>query len=77
MLVRNIHFDKTAFVRFTLDDWQTTSEVMCKHVVSLPGLPPPFPRARTMGDVAGNISTGQLAEDEQKEGSGPTWDRFR
>ncbi|TBU38906.1 hypothetical protein BD309DRAFT_902684 [Dichomitus squalens] len=75
ILVRNVAFEKTVAVRFTLDDWQTTSEVMCKHVVSLPGLPPPFPRARTMGDVAANIATGQT-EDDQKEGLGPAWDRF-
>ncbi|KAH9897637.1 hypothetical protein C8Q73DRAFT_641564 [Cubamyces lactineus] len=75
VLVRNLSFEKTVAVRFTLDEWQTTSEVLCKHVVSLPGLPPPFPRARTMGDVAGNIATGQAVE-EEKETSGPAWDRF-
>ena len=75
VLVRNVAFEKTVAVRFTLDDWQTTSEVMCKHVVSLPGLPPPFPRARTLGDVAGNIASGQPTEDEKE--AGPTWDRFR
>ncbi|KAI8981346.1 hypothetical protein BD414DRAFT_387468, partial [Trametes punicea] len=75
VLVRNLAFEKTVAVRFTLDDWQTTSEVLCKHVVSLPGLPPPFPRARTMGDVAGTIASGQTAE-EEKEPSGPAWDRF-
>ncbi|CDO74423.1 Carbohydrate-Binding Module Family 21 protein [Trametes cinnabarina] len=75
VLVRNLSFEKTVAVRFTLDDWQTTSEVLCKHVVSLPGLPPPFPRARTMGDIAATLANGQAAEDE-KESSGPTWDRF-
>ncbi|KAI0673882.1 hypothetical protein C8Q78DRAFT_1068106 [Trametes maxima] len=75
VLVRNLSFEKTVAVRFTLDDWQTTSEVLCKHVVSLPGLPPPFPRARTMGDVAGHIATSQT-EDEKDAAFGPTWDRF-
>ena len=74
VLVRNVSFEKTVAVRFTMDDWQTTSEVMCKHVVSLPGLPPPFPRARTMGDVAGKIAAGQPAQDDE---TGPAWDRFR
>ncbi|KAI0778891.1 hypothetical protein BD413DRAFT_609439 [Trametes elegans] len=76
VLVRNLSFEKSVAVRFTLDEWQTTSEVLCKHVVSLPGLPPPFPRARTMGDVAGGIATGQAVEDEKKEQAGPAWDRF-
>ncbi|KAI0800511.1 hypothetical protein C8Q74DRAFT_1191747 [Fomes fomentarius] len=75
ILVRNVAFEKTVAVRFTLDEWQTTSEVMCKHVVSLPGLPPPFPRARTMGDVAGTIASGKPVEDE-KESAAPSWDRF-
>ncbi|OSD00901.1 carbohydrate-binding module family 21 protein [Trametes coccinea BRFM310] len=75
VLVRNLSFEKTVAVRFTLDDWQTTSEVLCKHVVSLPGLPPPFPRARTMGDIAATLASGQPAE-EEKETTGPTWDRF-
>ncbi|EIW63916.1 uncharacterized protein TRAVEDRAFT_61761 [Trametes versicolor FP-101664 SS1] len=74
VLVRNISFEKVVAVRFTLDDWQTTSEVLCKHVVSLPGLPPPFPRARTMGDVAANIASGN--SDDEKEAAGPSWDRF-
>ncbi|KIP02125.1 carbohydrate-binding module family 21 protein, partial [Phlebiopsis gigantea 11061_1 CR5-6] len=71
VLVRNIHFEKSVVVRFTLDDWQTTSEVACRHVVSLPGLPPPFPRpARpTLGDVAGQLAEG--AEDPSLQ-----WDRF-
>ena len=71
VLVRNIHFEKNVVVRFTLDDWQTTSEVVCKHVVSLPGLPPPFPRAHTIGDYA-----GQLAEGQTEDSGVPQWDRF-
>ncbi|OBZ68387.1 hypothetical protein A0H81_11507 [Grifola frondosa] len=76
VLVRNLSFEKTVAVRFTLDDWQTTSEVLCKHVVSLPGLPPPFPRARTLGDVAADIASGSTT-DEKEDFSNPTWDRFR
>ncbi|EKM61810.1 carbohydrate-binding module family 21 protein [Phanerochaete carnosa HHB-10118-sp] len=71
VLVRNIHFEKNVVVRFTLDDWQTTSEVVCKHVVSLPGLPPPFPRPHTIGDYA-----GQIAEGRAEESASCQWDRF-
>lgn len=54
-------FAKDVAVRFTLDDWQTTSEVSCKHVTSMPSLPPPFPHPHTEGDRAAVNST---------------WDRF-
>lgn len=50
-------------VRFTLDNWQTTSEVICKHVVSLPSLPRPFPSPNTFGDHVANVLSN-------------TWDRF-
>ncbi|KAH9926476.1 uncharacterized protein B0H18DRAFT_1006295, partial [Fomitopsis serialis] len=73
VLVRNLHFEKRVAVRFTLDDWQTTSEVTCRHVVSLPSLPPPFPQEhRTVGDLAAGIASGQVKADELRQG----WDRF-
>ncbi|KAH8094708.1 putative phosphatase regulatory subunit-domain-containing protein [Cristinia sonorae] len=73
VLVRNIAYEKNVAVRFTLDDWQTTSEVACKHVVSLPGLPPPFPRQELKrddsdGDLASRIVSGKVHE--------VSWDRF-
>ena len=42
ILVRNLSFAKDIAVRFTLDDWQTTSEVTCKYETSLSSLPVPF-----------------------------------
>ena len=56
-----VAFTKEVAVRFTLDNWHTTSEVACKHVTSLPSLPPPFPNPHTEGDKAVINST---------------WDRF-
>ncbi|KAI5120852.1 hypothetical protein M0805_007039 [Coniferiporia weirii] len=63
IVVRNVAFAKEVAVRFTFDDWHTTSEIACKHVVSLPSLPPPFPTPRTPGDIAASATAS-------------TWDRF-
>ena len=70
VLVRNVAFEKQVAVRFTLDNWQTTSEVLCKHVNSLPHLPPPFPRSRTVGDAIGRLANGDCGSQECN------WDRF-
>ncbi|KAG1742692.1 carbohydrate-binding module family 21 protein [Suillus paluster] len=68
LLVRNLAFEKHVAVRFTLDDWQTVSEVRAQYVVSIPSLPSAFISSSssktTVGDLVG------LAADHRG------WDRF-
>ncbi|EJD37271.1 hypothetical protein AURDEDRAFT_116833 [Auricularia subglabra TFB-10046 SS5] len=69
VLVRNVAFAKAVAVRFTLDDWQTTSEVAAHYVTSLPALPPPFRpesvRSPLVGDAITALSHANVG-----------WDRF-
>jgi hypothetical protein len=65
ILVRNIAFEKRAAIRFTLDGWQTTSEVLARHVMTLPEVPHAF-APRTPGDAAAVIASGITQN----------WDRF-
>ena len=69
--MRNVAYKKHVAVRFTLDDWQTTSKVRAKHVVSMLSLPWEVSKTKTLGDAVGlivNSSSGAAAL--------PTWDRF-
>ncbi|KAH7926840.1 hypothetical protein BV22DRAFT_1045788 [Leucogyrophana mollusca] len=65
LLVRNLAYEKHVAVRFTLDDWQTVSEVSARHVVSLNALPdalaPPSPAATSLS---------------HSPSSSQRWDRF-
>lgn len=68
ILVRNVAYEKHVAVRFTLDDWQTTSEVSAHHVESVPVLPWEPTQSRTLGDAVGLIANASSAPS--------TWDRF-
>ncbi|KAK0227887.1 putative phosphatase regulatory subunit-domain-containing protein [Armillaria fumosa] len=66
LLVRNISYEKQVYVRFTLDDWQTTSEVAARYRTSLSSLPVLSKKNPTVGDLAASVAA-----------VGPAvWDRF-
>lgn len=62
VLVRNIAFGKDVCVRYSLDDWHTTSEVKAAYRGSLPFLPAPFKSGRDSPQAS--------------QAQGRTWDRF-
>lgn len=68
ILVRNVAYEKHVAVRFTLDDWQTTSEVSAHHVESVPVPPWETTQSCTLGDAVGLIANASSAPS--------TWDRF-
>ena len=68
ILVRNVAYEKTVVVRFTLDGWQTTSEVSAHHQASLAGLPDEF--LRSSAPASYGLTLGDLAA------KSPEWDRF-
>jgi hypothetical protein len=84
VIVRNVGYEKNVWVRFTLDDWNTTSEVVCRYVASLGSLPLQF-LPRTLGDILSS-SSSVVAEKEKSlhvrsRTEGPAqasdaWDRF-
>ncbi|KAG8962893.1 Protein phosphatase 1 regulatory subunit 3D [Tulasnella sp. 425] len=84
ILVRNVAFQKRVAVRFTLDDWQTISEVSCNYSASLPNIPPPFSssgssfapghsRSATVSGIPSSASSGHLPI---SNGKAESWDRF-
>ncbi|KAG1748803.1 carbohydrate-binding module family 21 protein [Suillus occidentalis] len=65
LLVRNLAYEKHVAVRFTLDEWQTVSEVRAQYVTSVPSLPLAFTRSKpTVGDLVA-LGTDKCG-----------WDRF-
>ncbi|KAG6856759.1 hypothetical protein H0H87_000937, partial [Tephrocybe sp. NHM501043] len=75
LLVRNLAYEKTVAVRFTLDEWDTTSEVTARYVASLPALPP------ALYVPGSGLSPTSSWDDLQSAcpatgAADPKWDRF-
>lgn len=68
LLVRNLAYEKHIAVRFTLDEWQTVSEVRAQYVVSIPSLPSAFISSSSSKATVGNL----IALGADIRG----WDRF-
>lgn len=89
ILVRNIAYHKTVVVRYTLDDWNTTNDVLAHHEKSLVALPERFLLASLplIEDAEGCpegeerrrevVSRPRKFDDVLVEGGIPAWDRFR
>ncbi|KAF5312109.1 hypothetical protein D9619_002461 [Psilocybe cf. subviscida] len=91
MLVRNVAYLKTVAVRFTLDDWHTTTDVLARYERSLPSLPTRFVRAAA-GELVRSHSLAEqnrgrvchpddvdqdVGESSTGDEDQPAWDRFR
>ncbi|KAG2140194.1 carbohydrate-binding module family 21 protein [Suillus clintonianus] len=68
LLVRNLAYEKHVAVRFTLDEWQTVSEVRAQFVASVPSLPSAFSLSASSKTTVGDL----VALDANNTG----WDRF-
>ena len=74
-------------MRFTLDDWHTTNDVLAKHEQSLEALPDGFTRSRSgvrkrvadvvLGGGGGSASASGSALALASTSIAPVWDRFR
>ena len=75
VLVQNVSFTKQVYVRFTLDDWQTTSEVGAKYSASVPN------PVADLAPTATHHHVRSLSEPPLSRTSSPVpevkqWDRF-
>ncbi|KAH9486053.1 hypothetical protein JR316_0000117 [Psilocybe cubensis] len=91
ILVRNLAYRKTVAIRFTMDEWHTTNDVLAVYECSLKGLPERFWATRgntkvglpwglegdsgIVGTSSGNGEGGRQREVGEKGKEG--WDRFR
>ncbi|KAF9518731.1 carbohydrate-binding module family 21 protein [Hydnum rufescens UP504] len=75
VLVQNVSFTKQVYVRFTLDDWQTTSEVAAKYTASV--LNPITDHIPTvMRHHVRSVSEPALGAASQPVVGAKQWDRF-
>lgn len=83
MLVRNVTYQKTVAVRFTMDDWHTTNDVVARHEKSLAALPGRFVRGAsgaldpTKERVCSPYAVDSIGYAAVPIGDAPAWDRFR
>ncbi|PPQ96200.1 hypothetical protein CVT26_005511 [Gymnopilus dilepis] len=81
LLVRNVTYQKTVAIRFTLDDWHTTNDVLATHEKSLSALPGSF-WGRREGRQGEKVLSPYALESTASGGGvffgdKPAWDRFR
>ncbi|KAG6916862.1 hypothetical protein DXG01_004843 [Tephrocybe rancida] len=76
LLVRNVSYEKRVAVRFTLDGWDTTSEVSAAYVSSLPALPPALHVPGSGLHAPPSPSPSTDTHTASKNEVPPAWDRF-
>ena len=83
MLVRNVTYQKTVAIRFTMDDWHTTNDVVARYEKSLAALPGRFVRGAsgaldpTKERVCSPYTIDLIGDAAVPIGDAPAWDRFR